>query len=84
MKFPAFLSVAARSFIQLLLHRDPERRLGHGDGGGRAVRDHIFFAGVDWALLAQGRLQPPFVPAEAVGFDADDKVVTEEEAEIKR
>ena len=55
------LSQEGRSLVKGLLNRNPKHRLG-------AVKDaeelkaHVFFADIDWDLLAKRRITPPFKP----------------------
>ncbi|GAB5357632.1 hypothetical protein AAMO2058_000390500 [Amorphochlora amoebiformis] len=59
------------SLLQGLLAKNPERRLGCG--GRRKsnrthrkmkqpIKDHAFFKTIDWGLLQEGYLDPPFTP----------------------
>mmetsp|Transcript_18572 Transcript_18572/g.33269 ORF Transcript_18572/g.33269 Transcript_18572/m.33269 type:complete len:617 (-) Transcript_18572:263-2113(-) len=58
------------SLLQGLLAKNPEKRLGCGgkckDKSNKAIKqpikDHPFFATIDWGLLEEGYLDPPFVP----------------------
>lgn len=49
-----YLSQEAKSLVRALLEKDPKKRLGHGPGGGRAVKAHPFFRSINWAAL-EGR-----------------------------
>lgn len=86
LRFPATFSVVARNFVLSLLHPSPLLRLGvlpaiggksgagHACGSVRldysALRAHAFFAGIDWAAVADpngpGRPAPPFTPPARV------------------
>ena len=38
-------------------------RLGCKKGGGiEELKNHIFFAGIDWEALLHGKIEPPFKP----------------------
>ncbi|KAJ7644191.1 kinase-like domain-containing protein [Roridomyces roridus] len=50
----------ARSILTELLIRDPTRRLGVN--GAAEIKKHPFFANMDFKLLAQKKIQPPFKP----------------------
>lgn len=57
LKFPLHVSPSARSLINLLLERDPEKRLGS-----RSISDiktHAFFQGIDWSAVYRRELRPP-------------------------
>ncbi|KAL3231796.1 Serine/threonine-protein kinase SCH9 [Nakaseomyces bracarensis] len=61
-KFPRdILSPEGRSFVKGLLNRNPKHRLGSVDDG-RELRAHPFFADIDWELLKQKKIPPPFKP----------------------
>eukprot|EP00471_Norrisiella_sphaerica_P006928 CAMPEP_0184490980 /NCGR_PEP_ID=MMETSP0113_2-20130426/19342_1 /TAXON_ID=91329 /ORGANISM="Norrisiella sphaerica, Strain BC52" /LENGTH=613 /DNA_ID=CAMNT_0026875139 /DNA_START=122 /DNA_END=1963 /DNA_ORIENTATION=+ len=59
------------SLLQGLLAKNPEKRLGCGgkcrDKSDKKIKqpikEHPFFATIDWGLLEEGYLDPPFVPA---------------------
>ena len=40
----------------------PEIRLGCGSNGEKDIKSHVFFAGLDWVLLEQRSVEPPFKP----------------------
>lgn len=42
------------------MNRNPTERLGAG--GGKEVRAHVFFSSIDWDLLLQRKITPPFNP----------------------
>lgn len=52
----------AKDLISRLLERDPTKRLGHGPSGTSDVKSHPFFAKVDWILLLNKRVKPPWRP----------------------
>lgn len=60
LKFPYHVSRHAASFIQGLLTRDPQERLG--SRGGTEVMRHNFFSGIDWQMLIRKEIAPPFNP----------------------
>ncbi|KAF8443826.1 Pkinase-domain-containing protein [Boletus edulis BED1] len=80
--FPSDISTEAKSVMTGLLQRDPTRRLGAN--GGEEIKKHPFFAKyVDWNLLLQKKIQPPFKPSvesvlDVANFDPD---FTNEEAQ---
>jgi len=65
---------AARAFLLHLLERAPADRLG--TRGGSEVKDHEFFAGIDWDALVRRRIPPPWRPE--VYDDADTRYVDPE------
>lgn len=61
-KFPKdALSPAGRSFVKGLLNRNPNHRLG-SQNDAKELKAHPFFADVDWELLVQKKIPPPFRP----------------------
>jgi len=59
--FHRYFSPAAKSILQGLLTRNPIERLGSKQDA-TGVKNHAFFKGIDWNLLYQKRLRPPFKP----------------------
>lgn len=55
---PPAMSTEAGDMLQRLLERDPVLRLAQAS----AIKQHAFFAPIDFHLLLQRRLQPPWVP----------------------
>ena len=65
LKFPAHfgLSSEVKSLISALLDRDPTYRIGSRPGAGvKDIKNHVFFASIDWALLEKRGIKPPFKP----------------------
>ncbi|GAB5358720.1 hypothetical protein AAMO2058_000482900 [Amorphochlora amoebiformis] len=59
------------SLLQGVLAKNPDKRLGCGGRNHKnktlksikqPIKDHPFFASIDWGLLEEGYLDPPFVP----------------------
>ena len=72
-KFPLkndFISKHAFDLILKLLVKDPTRRLGHAREDVGKMKKHPFFKGVDWQLLWEKRIRPPFTKFRKLGnFD---------------
>lgn len=60
--YPARLDASAKAFVDELLNRNPETRLGCKRTGKEDIQKHAFFAGVSWADMAARKIKPPFVP----------------------
>jgi len=60
--YPARLDAQAKSFVDGLLNRNPETRLGCTRTGKADLMAHSFFKGHDWDAMAQRKIKPPFVP----------------------
>lgn len=52
-------------FIAQLLDSNEKTRLGTGKRGSRKVKAHAFFKDIQWNLLAQKQIPPPFMPGRA-------------------
>jgi len=59
---PDYMSYEAESLVKALLTRRPEERLGSGPNGVEALKNHPFFANVDWDAYLQRQVDPPFKP----------------------
>lgn len=62
LKFPSYISATARQLLQALFQREPEQRLGGGPRDSEEVKEHPWFATMDWDRLARKELVPPFIP----------------------
>ncbi|KAF7288517.1 Non-specific serine/threonine protein kinase [Mycena chlorophos] len=65
--FPPEIGTEARSILTQLLDRDPTQRLGVN--GASEIKKHPFFASMDFELLGQKKIQPPFKPNVASPVD---------------
>lgn len=79
--FPVTMTGDAVDFVQRLLFKDPERRLGSGINGSDQVMAHAFYTGINWDDLSHKRVSPPFAPSaanstDASNFDSDDEVLS--------
>jgi len=59
---PKDLTSEAKSLLEGLLTKDPELRLGGGREDAQEVRDHEFFACVNWSEIEEKKVTPPFQP----------------------
>jgi len=64
-EFPSNLESKAKDLIKHLLKVDPNERLGNGKNGSANVRKHKWFRGVDWDLVKNREIPPPWVPSMA-------------------
>ena len=60
-RIPRSLSVKAASVLKGFLQKSPTDRLGSHDGQ-REIEQHLFFKQIDWKLLEQKLIQPPYKP----------------------
>jgi len=79
---PSTVPADAKSLIEELLVRDPEKRLSDPV----KIKGHPFFKGIDWDLLLAKELTPPYIPP--VKNDEDnsqfDTSFTQEEAKLSQ
>lgn len=67
--FPDFVSKEARLIIIALMQKDPDMRLGSCENGSLAVQKHCWFSGIDWELVKEKKVAPPWVPTLKNGSD---------------
>ena len=72
---PQFLSAEAQALLRALFKRNPANRLGSGADSINDLKNHPFFASIDWELLLKKKLTPPFQPTvvadDAFHFDTE-------------
>lgn len=61
--FPPWSSAEAIAMINGFTTKQQGARLGHGEEGVQNIKDHPFFAPIDWVKLENKQMPPPFVPA---------------------
>ncbi|KAJ0408871.1 hypothetical protein ATCC90586_007969 [Pythium insidiosum] len=67
--FPKYLSPQAKDILARLLERDPTRRLGTGPDDASEIKNHPFFAEINWDALAEGHVPPPWRPTVSGALD---------------
>ncbi|XP_076152482.1 protein kinase C epsilon type isoform X1 [Alosa pseudoharengus] len=91
--YPVWLSKEAVSILKAFMTKNPSKRLGCvvSQGLEEAIKAHSFFREIDWLLLEQRRVRPPFKPRiktkrDVNNFDQDftreDPVLTPVEEDI--
>ncbi|KAI8082824.1 kinase-like domain-containing protein [Halteromyces radiatus] len=78
LRFPEDMSADAQHLLTGLLTRDPNERLGCD--GPEMIKNHPFFASIDWRKLMQKKVQPPFKPLVENAYDTtnfDDEFTSE-------
>ncbi|GAA5843427.1 hypothetical protein JCM11251_002475 [Rhodosporidiobolus azoricus] len=69
-KFPrGVIGEDGKQFVKGLLNRNPKHRLG-AQRDAAELKEHPFFSSIDWDLLAQRKIPPPFKPY----VDSDESV----------
>ena len=62
-RIPRSLSVKAASILKGFLNKNPVDRLGcNRESGFVEIMTHAFFKTIDWALLEQKQIPPPYRP----------------------
>ena len=67
-ELPRTWSVQSADFINLLMKRKPEKRLGYNEGI-KELKDHAWFEGFDWSSLENKTMRSPFIPDAKGNFD---------------
>ncbi|XP_038110538.1 atypical protein kinase C isoform X3 [Culex quinquefasciatus] len=72
-RIPRSLSVKAASVLKGFLNKNPADRLGcNRDSAFMDIVNHPFFKSIDWEMLAQKEVAPPYIPS----FDGCDQDIT--------
>ncbi|XP_013140898.1 PREDICTED: atypical protein kinase C isoform X1 [Papilio polytes] len=61
-RIPRSLSVKAASVLKGFLNKNPVERLGCGEGAFLDIVNHPFFKSIEWEMLEQKQVVPPFKP----------------------
>ncbi|NP_001036923.1 atypical protein kinase C [Bombyx mori] len=61
-RIPRSLSVKAASVLKGFLNTNPVERLGCGENGFLDIVNHPFFKSIEWEMLEQKQVVPPFKP----------------------
>jgi len=67
--YPVWLSREAVNVLEQFMTKDPRKRLGCGEHGERSIKSHFFFSNVQWDLLEQRKVKPPFIPTVKNAYD---------------
>lgn len=63
-RYPPYMSDAARDLISRLLERKPIKRIGCLQSRSLDIKRHPWFVGFDWDALSSRRMQPPRRPKD--------------------
>ena len=81
-KFPKRINLSedAKDIIRKLLEKDPKKRMG-SQKGIEEIKNHPFFAGIDFDMIVQKKIKAPFIPELSSGTDVQyfDEEFTNEE-----
>ncbi|GBP25991.1 G protein-coupled receptor kinase 1 [Eumeta japonica] len=61
-ELPDSFSPSLKSLLEGLLQRDINKRLGCKGRGADEVKEHVFFAGIDWQQVYHQKYTPPLIP----------------------
>ena len=65
----SYFSTEARSILEQLLERNPEKRLGSSSVDADEIIQHPFFQKINWTDLRAGKVKPPYKPVVASAED---------------
>ncbi|CAG9326673.1 unnamed protein product [Blepharisma stoltei] len=74
---PAGWSIESADFVNKLLQRKPENRLG--TNGPSEVKNHVWLSDVQWSSLFAKTLVSPFIPSNSENFNASSQFDFKEE-----
>ena len=81
-KFPKRINLSedAKDIIRKLLEKDPKKRMG-SQKGIEEIKNHPFFASIDFDMIVQKKIKAPFIPELSSGTDVQyfDEEFTNEE-----
>ena len=66
--YPRYFSQDVVDLISRLLDVNQDTRLGSGPTGDNEIKNHPFFAGIDWDKLEQKHIEPPYIPVNSLGM----------------
>ncbi|KAJ3364079.1 camp-dependent protein kinase catalytic subunit [Allomyces arbusculus] len=69
-KWPSHFDPAAKDLLKRLLTTDLTKRFGNLKGGSKDIKNHKWFAGLDWHKLFMRQIPPPYVPPNRGDGDA--------------
>jgi len=83
-RIPRSLSVRAAKVLKEFLTKNPEERLGCGEGKFQDIINHDFFRTIDWTMLERKQVTPPYKPfvRDEMGLDNVDTQFTDEPARL--
>ena len=61
-QYPQNMPPEISSIMKSLMHKNPARRLGGGVEDAAEVKQHPYFANIDWDALYHKQINPPFMP----------------------
>jgi len=68
-KFPRNFPKDARNLVKCLVTADLTKRYGNLKNGSKDIKDHPWFAGIDWADLYYKKIPAPYLPKVSSASD---------------
>jgi len=62
LKYPPYLSYNAKSLLEGLFKKEPEKRLGGGVNDAEDIKKHPWFEGVNWDAYLRKEIKAPYLP----------------------
>ncbi|KAH8312362.1 hypothetical protein KR044_010429 [Drosophila immigrans] len=62
MRLPSFFTAQLKNLIENLMQVEPSKRLGNSAEGASDIKNHPWFQGVDWFVLLNQEINPPYIP----------------------
>lgn len=69
LELPKEFNKVLTEFLEGLLQKDPKKRLGCKSKGSDEIKNHKWFSNIDWKLLFNKEMKPPFKPILKSEFD---------------
>jgi serine/threonine protein kinase len=63
------MSMEARDLILNLLNRNPKKRLGAGEADATEIKEHKFFAELEWDKIAKMQIDMPKIQVNVPKFN---------------
>ena len=62
LKYPAYLSENAKSLLEGLFRKEPDKRLGGGPRDAEEIKAHPWFETVNWEAFLRKEVKAPYTP----------------------
>jgi serum/glucocorticoid-regulated kinase 2 len=79
-EYPDDMSAPCKDLLQGLFKKDPAERIGGADGNADEIKNHPWYSAVDWDILMEKKIIPPFKPK--LDGDDDTKYIDNEFTEM--
>jgi serine/threonine protein kinase len=79
-EYPEDMTDACKDLLMGLFQKDPSKRLGGENGDANPIKNHAWYSQVDWDILMEKKIIPPFKPK--LDSDDDTKYIDNEFTEM--